>query len=115
MSISISTESPLLDSDLEAAAYLCLRAASLTDRDQFPRGSGDAICRQLHARRKRFEDAREKSKKGANSILDLGLSPEDLAWATKQADRAKDKKGWKLRFKTAETRLCTAQAEKRPA
>lgn len=106
--IEVSVVNPLWDSDFEAAAYLCLEAASLTDRDQFPPGSGDMICRTLHDRRKRFEEAREKRMRGASSLLDLGLRAEDCAWAAKQKRRALDPKGWELRFRTAETRLIAA-------
>ena len=79
--------------------------AATTDRDQFPPGSGDMICREFHDRRSRFLAALEKRVKGAVSILDLGLSPKDFSWAADQAHRAADKAGWELRFRTAETRL----------
>ncbi len=113
MSIPISVESPLWDGDLEAAAYLCLAMAATTDRDQFPRGSGSAICRIFHDRKKRFEEARENRMRGVSSLLELGLSAEDCAWAATQANRARDPCGWELRFRTAENRLRVAALEQK--
>lgn len=101
------SSSPLYDSDLEAAAYICLAKAAMTDRDQFPPGLGDSICRQFHERRRRFEAALEKRMRGVDSILDLGLSTEDCMWAAGEAYRAIDRDGWELRFKTAAMRLKT--------
>lgn len=110
-----SVEIPFWDGDLEAAAYLCLEKAALTDRDQFPPGSGDAICRIFHNRRRRFQEAEKKRVDGPDSLslLELGLSAEDCAWAAEQANRAIDPGGWKLRFTTARDRLKAATPEQK--
>lgn len=110
MNIPISVESPLWDSDLEIAAHLCLAMAATTDRDQ-PFGVGGTICRTFHDRKKRFQEAREKRMKGVTSLLELGLSAEDCAWAATQADKTHKSLDWELRFRTAENRLRVAGSE----
>lgn len=99
------TLNPLTRGDLDGAAYLCLKAAALTDRDQFPLGSGDLICRQYHERKRRFEKASSRMENGATSLSELGLLLEDCVWAASQACRAKDVKGWQRRFQTAKEKL----------
>lgn len=98
-------ENHLTEGDLEGAAYICLGMAATTDRDQFPPGSGDLICRQLHARKRRFEEAAKRIKRGVTSLFELGLLSEDCIWAAGQARRAKDVNGWRLKFKTAGEKL----------
>jgi hypothetical protein len=97
--------SPLLEGDLEGAAYLCLAAASLTDLDQFPPGSGSIACRMLHARKRRFEEAQALVRNGTTALSDLGLSHEDCAWAASKAEMARDQEGWLSRFQAAENAL----------
>lgn len=111
MNIPISVENPLWDSDLEIAARFCLAMAATTDRDQAPFGVGGTICRTFHDRRKRFQEAWEKRMKGVSSLLELGLSAEDCAWAATQAHRTRKPLDWELRFKTAENRLRVAGSE----
>ena len=94
--------SPLLEGDLEGAAYLCLAAAAFTDLDQLFPGSGNSQRRAHHERKRRFEGALAKMREGATSLSELGLNPEDCAWATRKADQAKDQKGWLSRFQKAE-------------
>jgi len=97
--------SPLTEGELEGAAYLCLSLAAWTDRDQFPPGSGDRICRGHHARKRRFEKAKGMVKEGATNLLELGLFPEDCSWAANMAHRAKDKNVWLSHFQTAGNEL----------
>jgi len=96
---------PLLEGDLEGAAYLCLAAAATTDFDQFPPGSGSITRRAHHDRKHRFEEALAKMKKGVSSLSELGLSHRDCAWAASKSNMAKNKEGWLLRFQTAENNL----------
>ena len=96
---------PLTEGDLEGAAYLCLRVAALTDRNQFPPGSGDMICRMYYERKYRFEQAQIMVREGIISLLKLGLFHEDCSWAASKANMAKDQEGWLFRFQTAESEL----------
>lgn len=97
---------PLLEGDLESAAFLCLAAAATTDlTHRFPPGSGGQTRREHHNRKRRFEQARQRVKEGATTLLALGLSPEDCSWAASVADRAKDPEGWRSRFHVAENGL----------
>ena len=93
---------PLLEGDLEGAAYLCLAMAAQTDLDQFPPGSGNRIRCVHHERKRRFEEARILVKKGTTILSELGLSHEDCAWAASMANMAKDQEGWLSRFQSAE-------------
>jgi len=97
--------SPLLEGDLEGAAYLCLAAAATTDFDQFPPGSGVLIRREHQERKRRFEKAASMVKAGATSLLEFGLIPEDCVWAASKANLVKDNDGWLSRFQTAEREL----------
>lgn len=86
--------------NLEAAAWLCLEGAAMTDLDQFPPGSGTSRTRRLHARKKRFEEAAVRLKAGTG-IRELGLSFADFAWAASMAYRAVDQEEWGRRFVAA--------------
>jgi hypothetical protein len=97
--------SPLLEGDLEGAAYICLAAAATTDLNQFPPESGNISRRKHHERKRRFEDALAKMREGITSLSELGLSPDDCAWAARKANLAKDQKGWLSRFQEAEEML----------
>ncbi|OHB03079.1 MAG: hypothetical protein A3B14_00240 [Candidatus Zambryskibacteria bacterium RIFCSPLOWO2_01_FULL_45_21] len=90
---------------LEAAAHLCLREAAFTDYDAFPPGSGEIKHRESHSRRGRFEQAAKMLKEGTPSVREIGLLPEDLFWAAKQAEHAKDPKSWRSRLEAAEREL----------
>jgi len=97
--------SPLTKHDLTGAAYLCLDAAAYTDLGQFPPGSGISSRRKHHERRHHFRKARALVNEGVTNLLELGLSPEDCAWAAGEAHRVKDQEGWLARFQTAEREL----------
>ena len=97
--------SPLLEGDLEGAAYLCLAMAAQTDLDQFPPGYGNLTRRKHHERKRRFEEARALVKKGTTTLSELGLSREDCAWVASMANMVKDQEGWLSRFQTAESAL----------
>ena len=101
----VKTKNPLTESDLEGAAYICLAAAAITDLNQFPPGFGNISRRKHHERKRRFEDALAKMREGITSLLELGLSPDDCAWAASKASLAKDREGWLSRFQTAENNL----------
>jgi hypothetical protein len=96
---------PLLEGDLEGAAYLCLAMAAQTDLDQFPPGSGNITRRMYHERKRRFEEALALVKKGATILSELGLSHKDCAWAASMVNMAKDQEGWLSRFQSAERAL----------
>ncbi len=91
----------LTDEFLCTAQYLCLHEATISRLDQFPPGSGDYRAGEHHARRRRFEAAREIVKKGTVNVEELGLLSEDLKWAKEQANRAKDPADWANRFNSA--------------
>lgn len=97
-----NTTSPLTVSDLEGAAYLCLRAAAMTDLDQI---SGNLSRRTHHERRESFVKAQKLMEGGVTSLLELGLSYEDYAWAAGKANLMKDEVGWLSRFQTAKNEL----------
>ncbi len=101
---------PLTYELLEGAAYLCLKRAALTDMDQFPPGSGTAICRYFRARRRRFKKACEKMRAGKFLLSELGLLSEDCAWAKAQAHHAKEPAEWSRRFLSAEEILKQEEA-----
>ena len=92
------TKSPLWDRELEGAAHICLEMAAKTEHEG---GSGT----ELRERGERFKVALEKRMRGAESLLHLGLSLDDLSWALNQTHRAVDKNGWEERFRTAHMRL----------
>jgi len=97
-----NTTSPLTVGDLEGAAYLCLRAAAMTDLDQI---SGNLSRRTHHERRDSFVKAQKLMESGVTSLLGLGLSCEDCAWAAGKASLVKDEEGWLSRFQSAENEL----------
>lgn len=101
----MSLESPLYDSDLEGAAYICFEEAATTNLDHFPAGSGNLSRRRSRERGARFKEALERRMKGVSSLTELGLTPEDLLWAVSRAERVIDGNGWEFRFQLAETRL----------
>ena len=71
----------------------------------FRRDQATQRCRELHQRRARFNQARNKIKTGVTSLSKLGLLAEDCSWAILQAERAKDPEDWRSRFKQAEKTL----------
>ncbi len=107
--MSDKTVSSLIAGDLEGVAWLCLRAAAMTDSDSIIPGSGDIYRHKHHERRDRFLRAMEMVKKGPVPLAELGLSLEDCEYAIKQAHLAKDQEGWLLRFRTAEGELRRAR------
>ena len=96
--------SSLTDGELEAAVWLSLAAAANTDLDQVPQGAGDHSRRKHHERKRRFEQALTKLRTGS-SLPELGLFPEDCAWAAEYAHFAKDKERWLSHFRSAESEL----------
>ena len=102
--MDIRIVSTLCVSDMEGAAYLCLRTAAMSDIRNPHRHAH-------HERKRRFEGAQEILKKGCAFVTELGLSPEDCDWAAKQAHFAKDPLGWESRFRNAEYELQSQQPE----
>jgi len=86
-------ECPITEGELEGAAHLCLRAAAYTDRDGLGPGTGIMAARRHHARRRRFEEAREKMLAGITSLPELGITHEDCEWVINEAGALKKKAG----------------------
>jgi len=104
--MSKKIENPLSAGELEGAAWLCLNSAATTDTSH-PLGLGSAeyTRREHHARRHRFEEAKKKVESGITSLLELGITAEDCAWAAEYFGRATDTGGWFDHFKAAEQAL----------
>ena len=94
-------ENPLKESLLYQAAILCMESA-IDARLHMDRSR--IVCSELHARRERFETARERVKSGA-SVSELGLLLSDITWARKQGNRVKNSEDWVKRLHEAEEEI----------
>jgi hypothetical protein len=93
---------PLTTGQLDGARYLCLHYAANTSLNQFPSGMGDMKKRALHQRRARFEEALRLMRGGENSLINLGITAEDCAWAISHLKFVKNEKEWVDSFQKAE-------------
>ncbi len=86
--------------DLSRAAELAETSVRVFSPDSnFPIPSGDRL-RILQERATRFKEAVEKAKAG-QSITQLGLPPEDLAWMMTQGKGTPHSEQWWRRFNNA--------------
>jgi hypothetical protein len=97
--MSGGNENGLTDELLHGVAHMCTGLAVRTYMNEFLPGGLRPARAEIHARRRRFEEAREKLKSGM-AFQELGLSSEDLAWVADKINPAKDHDELKVLFQT---------------
>ncbi|KND47723.1 MAG: hypothetical protein AB201_02180 [Parcubacteria bacterium C7867-006] len=95
------SDNQLTDELLRGVAHMCVGKAVRTYLNEFLPGGLRLARRELHARRERFEKAREILKSGKTALPDLGLSSSDLSWVADEIREEKDPDGLKVFFRAA--------------
>ncbi len=104
-------ENGLTDELLHGVAHMCTGVAVQTYANEFLSGGLRAVRAEIHARRRRFEEAREKLKSGKD-LQELGLSSDDLDWVAEKINPARDPKGLKTLFQTLAEKMKKHEEEK---